>query len=52
MRTSQIVRPACDSATRQARPPALRTLDYGDIDGGCKAVIGQRRKLSGMHWTA
>ena len=23
----------------------------GPIESGCKAVIGQRLKLSGMHWT-
>ena len=24
----------------------------GVVEGGCKSVIGQRLKLSGMHWTA
>jgi len=24
----------------------------GPIEAGCKTVIGQRLKLSGMHWTA
>jgi len=23
----------------------------GAVESGCKAVIGQRLKLSGMHWT-
>jgi hypothetical protein len=23
----------------------------GAVEAGCKAVIGQRLKLSGMHWT-
>jgi hypothetical protein len=23
----------------------------GVVEAGCKAVIGQRRKQSGMHWT-
>ena len=58
MRTPQIVRPACDSATRQADRTAewladrLEDLDHGDIDGSCKAVIGQSLKRSCMHWTA
>ena len=24
----------------------------GVVEAGCKSVIGQRLKLSGMHWTA
>jgi hypothetical protein len=34
--------------------PAIREgllTGSGAVESGCKAVIGQRLKLSGMHWT-
>ena len=38
-------------ARRQVSKDAELFADSGLVESGCKAVIGQRLKLSGMRWT-